>query len=257
MPGHASWQHNPEYMRYPNLPFVMSRRFLPPLAAVLVLMTMPSAFGAAIDAITFHAEPGKLFLPVDEAVEKLKWPLIRDDMGKVFQLNEMTLRAGSLRSLTDGTELVSTEQLAEAGAEVSPPDAECRVRVGGFFHGFTLVVSPQRVEVSLKNQQLQGWQGKRLVLQTRISSGRNGRTPAGEFRAGPFRDRMHHSSLYQNAPMPWSVQINGHVFIHGFTSVPNYPASHGCIRVPQTEGNPAKFFYEWVLNGTPVSVTRD
>ncbi len=235
----------------------MSRRYLSLLSFLLVFMTMPAALGAAIDAITFNAEPGKLFLPVDEAAEELKWPLLRDDMGKVFQLNEMTMRAGSLRSLTDGTELVSTEQLAQAGAAVSPPAEDGRVRVGGFFRGFTLVVSPQRVEVSLAKQQLQGWQGNRLVLQTRISSGRNGRTPAGEFRAGPYRAQMHRSSLYDWAPMPWSVQINRHVFIHGFSSVPSYPASHGCVRVPLTEGNPAKFFYEWVLTGTPVSVKRD
>lgn len=230
-------------------------RLLFPLFAFLLMTS--AVIGGAIEAITFAAEPGKLFLPLDEAADELKWPVRRDDMGNAFQLKDMLLPPGSLRTLTDGTELVSTEQLAEAGAEVSSPNEEGRVRVGGFFRGFTLVVSPQRVEVSLKNQQLRGWQGRRLVLQTRISSGRNGRTPAGEFRAGPYRARMHRSSLYQNAPMPWSVQINGHVFIHGFTSVPNYPASHGCIRVPLTDGNPAKFFYEWVLNGTPVSVTRD
>lgn len=230
-------------------------RLLFPLFAFLLMTS--AVVGGTIEAITFAAEPGKMFLPLDEAADELSWPVRRDDMGKAFQLKDMLLAPGSLRTLTDGTELVSTAQLAEAGAELSQPDEEGRVRVGGFFRGFTLAVSPQRVEVSLKKQQLQGWQGKRLVLQTRISSGRNGRTPAGEFRAGPFRDRMHRSSLYQNAPMPWSVQINGHVFIHGFTSVPNYPASHGCIRVPLTEGNPAKFFYEWVLNGTPVSVKRD
>ena len=240
----------------------MSRRFsllfiFPCLIAILQIASPAVALGGSIEAITFDAEPGKLFLPVDEAVEELKWPLRRDDMGKVFQLNEMMLPPASLRALTDGTELVSTDQLAQAGAEVSPADEKGRVRVGGFFRGFTLVVSPQRVVVSLKKQQLQGWQGDRLVLQTRISSGRNGRTPAGEFRAGPFRTVMHHSTLYQNAPMPWSVQINGNVFIHGFTSVPNYPASHGCIRMPLNEGNPAKFFYEWVLDGTPVSVTKD
>lgn len=36
-----------------------------------------------------------------------------------------------------------------------------------------------------------------------------------------------------------------------------YSASHGCIRVPLNEGNPAKFFYEWVDTGTPESVARD
>jgi lipoprotein-anchoring transpeptidase ErfK/SrfK len=56
--------------------------------------------------------------------------------------------------------------------------------------------------------------------------------------------------------MPWSVQINGHIFIHGFSSVPAYPASHGCIRVPLTGPNPARCFYEWIHRGTPVAVIQ-
>lgn len=233
------------------------RSFLFCLSAVFTVLLPASPLRASIEAITFAAEPGKLFLPVDEAVDELKWPVWKDDMGKVYQLKDTPIRAGSLRTLTDGTELVSTEMLAQAGAAVSALDTQGRVRVGGFFRGFTLTVSPQRVEVSLKKQQLLGWQGGRLVLQTRISSGRNGATPAGEFSAGPYRSKLHHSSLYNNAPMPWSVQIRGHVFVHGFSSVPSYPASHGCIRTPLTDGNPAKFFYEWVLSGTPVSVKKD
>lgn len=229
----------------------------PVLWLLACLLMMSPACAATIDAITFAVEPGKLFLPANEALEELKWPAARDEKGKIFLLNEMEVRTGSLRTLTDGTELVSTDLLARAGAQVTAPDEEGRVKVGGLFRGFTLEAGPQRVVVSLRRQLLQGWQGGRLVLQTHISSGRDGRTPAGEFRAGPFRTAMHYSSLFHNAPMPWSVQINGNIFIHGFTSVPDYPASHGCIRVPLTNGNPARFFYEWVLDGTPVSVTKD
>ena len=122
--------------------------------------------------------------------------------------------------------------------------------------GRSLSVTPRakRVEINLAVQQLRAWQGDRLVLQSRISSGRYGSTPSGNFEAGPYKARMHRSSKYHNAPMPWSVQINGPVFIHGFTSVPDYPASHGCIRVPLSGSNPARFFYEWVDRGTPVRV---
>ena len=109
-------------------------------------------------------------------------------------------------------------------------------------------------EVDLAEQRLRAWQGERLVMETHVSSGRNGRTPSGNFRAGPYKSRMHYSKLYDNAPMPWSVQVNGNVFIHGFSSVPDYPASHGCIRVPLNEGNPARFFYEWIDVGTPVRI---
>lgn len=34
------------------------------------------------------------------------------------------------------------------------------------------------------------------------------------------------------------------------------PASHGCVRLPLTGRNPAKFFYEWVQSGTPVTIMK-
>jgi lipoprotein-anchoring transpeptidase ErfK/SrfK len=236
--------------------------FFSALKCLMCLMVMTVSCQAFIlgtpkmDAITFVTSPGKLFLPVHEAAGELKWVVHRDDSGRVTRLNGMEVPVGSLRTLTDGTELVSVDDLQRAGAAVSAPTAEGAVTVGKGWRRFVLRSRPQKVEVSLRNQQLQGWQGDRLVLKTRISSGKNGATPAGEFKAGPYRAKMHRSSLYNNAPMPWSVQINGHVFVHGYSSVPSYPASHGCVRVPLTEGNPARFFYEWVQTGTPVSVVK-
>lgn len=113
----------------------------------------------------------------------------------------------------------------------------------------------KRVEIDKTHQVLRAYEGDRLVLETRISTGKwDKSTPNGQFQAGD-KERMHYSKLFQNAPMPYSVQVNDNVFIHGFTSVPNHPASHGCIRVPLTGDNPAKRFYEWVEPGTPVEVT--
>ncbi len=112
---------------------------------------------------------------------------------------------------------------------------------------------PKRVEINLTDQKLRAYEGNRLVMQTRISSGRNGATPTGRFRAG-WKHADHYSSLFNNAPMPWSVQVSGNIFVHGFTSVPNYPASHGCIRVPITGSNPAKRFFHWVDPGTPIRI---
>ncbi|MCB1205091.1 MAG: L,D-transpeptidase [Verrucomicrobiae bacterium] len=118
----------------------------------------------------------------------------------------------------------------------------------------SLFGGPKRVEIDLTAQRLRAYEGNRLVMQTRISSGRNRATPTGRFTAGPYKAEKHYSSLYQNAPMPWSVQVHGHIFIHGFSSVPDYPASHGCIRVPVTGNNPAKRFYNWVEVGTPIHI---
>ena len=87
---------------------------------------------ATLDAIVFAAEPTRLFITVDEATSALRWPVLRDDEGKVFQINDLALRAGALRQLTNGAELVSTDILAEAGAAVSQLDENGRLRAGRF-----------------------------------------------------------------------------------------------------------------------------
>lgn len=208
-----------------------------------------------IQGITFHAEPGRLFVPVDEAARELRWKVERDGAGTVISVSGKAVEPARLRQLTDGTALASLEDLRDWGAVVVPGADGVAATVRRAWYDFTVVAGEQQVEISLSQQRLRAWQGGRLVLQTRISSGKKrGSTPSGEFRAGPFRSKMHYSSRYQNAPMPWSVQVRGHVFIHGFTSVPDFPASHGCIRVPLTDGNPARFFFEWVLTGTPVRI---
>jgi lipoprotein-anchoring transpeptidase ErfK/SrfK len=113
----------------------------------------------------------------------------------------------------------------------------------------------KHVEIDKTHQMLRAYDGNKLVFQTRISTGKWDRsTPNGQFTAGE-KERMHYSRLFQNAPMPYSVEVVGDVFIHGFSVVPRHPASHGCIRVPLDEGNPAKRFYDWVEPGTPIEIT--
>ena len=226
------------------------RRALPAFFAA-ILAGWGFAGAETIEGITFATVPGQLYVPLDEAGHALHWRLSLEKPG--FQLNCRPLDARRLRQLTDGTLLVPVDELRRAGALLVPVSGG-PVEVIDRGHRFTATAGPKRVEVSLAKQQLRAWQGTRLVLQSRISSGRRDSTPAGEFKAGPYKARMHYSTRYHNAPMPWSVQINGHIFVHGFSSVPTYPASHGCIRLPLDEGNPARFFHDWVLTGTPVTV---
>lgn len=62
------------------------------------------------------------------------------------------------------------------------------------------------------------------------------KTPAGTFRIGHKGGPDCKSSKYPvgkgNAPMPWCMFFHHGFAIHGSWSVPNYNASHGCIRVP-------------------------
>lgn len=147
------------------------------------------------------------------------------------------------------------------GALVFGATSSAEAQGGGFFAaifggGANAAKSPKpgkHVEINLSEQMLRAYEGNRLVMKTRISSGKRHNTPTGRFRAG-WKDADHYSSLFNNAPMPWSVQVSGNIFIHGFSVVPNYPASHGCIRMPLDGRNPAKRFFAWCDSGTPIHI---
>jgi lipoprotein-anchoring transpeptidase ErfK/SrfK len=64
-----------------------------------------------------------------------------------------------------------------------------------------------------------------------VSTGIYG-TPSGSFRPQGLR-RYHRSSLYNNAPMPYSIFYDGNFAIHGTTHVRQLGgrASRGCVRL--------------------------
>lgn len=221
---------------------------------ILCILLPCGAPARELEAVSFSEASTAWFLPVREIADQLHWQIGFNAAGQCITLNNLATLPGAFQLLADGTQMADQTLVGRAGADITTLDGGSRYLVRSGFRSFTLIIPAKRVHISLGDQELQAWQGSRLVLRTRISSGRHGSTPAGNFQAGPFKARMHYSSRYHNAPMPWSVQVNGHIFIHGFTSVPNYPASHGCIRVPLTGNNPARWFYQWVDRGTPVRI---
>ena len=74
--------------------------------------------------------------------------------------------------------------------------------------------------------------GVRIAAST-CSTGRPGHaTPTGTF-VILEKDVTHHSSLYNNAPMPFMERVTwGGVALHA-GDLPGYPASHGCVRLPK------------------------
>ncbi len=74
-------------------------------------------------------------------------------------------------------------------------------------------------------------------------------TPRGRFRV--FRKEVLSWSIPFQAWMPYANYFTGGFAIHGFASVPAYPASHGCIRVPMVE---APGVYAFASFGIPVIV---
>lgn len=77
-------------------------------------------------------------------------------------------------------------------------------------------------------------------------------TPAGSF-VILSKDADHHSRTYNNAPMPWSLQLTrGWVAIHG-SPVEQDWVTHGCVGVPPAF---AKILYAHARVGDRVLVTR-
>ncbi|PYK71946.1 MAG: hypothetical protein DME44_06035 [Verrucomicrobia bacterium] len=208
-----------------------------------------------LDGVSFADNPHMLFVPVEEIAFALRWEIQLDQESGQISLNGHLLDAAHLRKLTNGALLVPLDELQRAGATITWSDDGMQAVVGSDHTKIAIPFANKRVEVDLANQRLRAYQGARVVLDSTISTGREGKkTPAGEFRAGPVKSRMHRSRLYHNAPMPWSVQVHENIFIHGFRKVPRRPSSHGCIRLPLTGANPAKWFYNWIDLGTPISI---
>ncbi|GAA0972592.1 hypothetical protein GCM10009555_026030 [Acrocarpospora macrocephala] len=107
---------------------------------------------------------------------------------------------------------------------------------------------PNRAEVNLTKQIMVLYRGGQIRLITHISSGSgvpyveyamwNGerqrfsgdaRTPTGNFKTTWRRSGWHKSYLGQ---LYNPIFFNGGIAFHGALSVPLYPASHGCVRLP-------------------------
>jgi lipoprotein-anchoring transpeptidase ErfK/SrfK len=112
--------------------------------------------------------------------------------------------------------------------------------------------SGKRIEVHLAAQVAFLVDGSKVTRVVKVSTGAPGyATPTGSY------------SIYRKHPMDWSYPyevwlpyasyFNGGIAFHESPSVPAYPASHGCVRVPQDE---APGVYTFAAIGTPVKVVN-
>lgn len=134
------------------------------------------------------------------------------------------------------------------------------------------------IHIRLSEQRAYFYKGDQLVGISQLSTGREGLdTPVGKYKITQ-KDIDHYSSRYgdyvdpydnvvvpnidnekdpkppgtkyKGAPMPYFMRIVGGVGMHaGY--LPGYPASHGCIRMPEFM---AENFFQNVDTGTPVTI---
>ena len=172
-----------------------------------------------------------------------------------------TMKTSTVLTLLATLCLATTTAHAGAGSSYNTKHATATTRYittamidEGHFNWIDESASVNRIVVSLADQSLNAYNGSTLVATSNISSGKPGHeTPTGDFTVSE-KDPDHHSSLYENASMPFFMRLtDGGVGLHaGF--IPGYPASHGCVRLPI---GMAKELFQHVQPGTPVEITSN
>lgn len=164
-----------------------------------------------------------------------------------IRFRNLNRRGFLLGGVAVGVSLVAAETL---GQEVLKEIAD--LKPGEFtWHPDRQPTGPVAVVVSLPEQLVHVYRnGVRIAVST-CSTGKPGHdTPTGVF-VVLQKDKNHHSSTYNDAPMPNMNRLTWSGIALHAGNLPGYPASHGCVRLPLDFS--AKLF-EVTHLGTPVII---
>jgi hypothetical protein len=114
--------------------------------------------------------------------------------------------------------------------------------------------TPLFAVVGLKEQRVSIYDAKGKFLESPVSSGQNGlETPAGIYSIVQ-KEEDHHSNIYDDASMPFMERITWTGIALHAGVLPGYPASHGCVRMPEDF---AERLYDITNLGMRVIVVRE
>ncbi|MBP6457354.1 MAG: L,D-transpeptidase [Pseudoxanthomonas sp.] len=140
---------------------------------------------------------------------------------------------GLLRRMARLLLLASLPMTAAVAAEDTAPAGPLALKPGQFlWHPEIAPDGPVVLVVSLDQQLAYVYRNGIAIGISTISSGKPGKdTPTGVFTILQ-KNKDHKSNLYNNAPMPYMQRLTWDgIALHGGT-LPGYPASHGCVRLP-------------------------
>ena len=198
----------------------------------------------------------------------------------VLRLSKILTCVSTLFALAACDEISSTGSTPYFGGVYGPGAVQSAPQdTISYWDGDGVSGSPS-VKIKLSEQRAYFYKGGKLVGVSQLSTGREGLiTPSGSFSITQ-KDKDHVSSKYgdyvddagnvvkanvdsgkdakppgtrfKGAPMPYFMRIVGGVGMHaGY--LPGYPASHGCIRMPEFM---AENFFNAISAGTPVTITN-
>jgi hypothetical protein len=146
----------------------------------------------------------------------------------------------------------STASVAGNASGVALVEAAASLTPGEYLWEQDVAAGPVSILISIPDQKAYVYRGDKLVAVSTVSTGKEGKeTPVGVFTILQ-KKQMHHSNLYDNAPMPFMQRLTWDgIAIHAGKN-PGFPASHGCIRVPSAF---AKKLFTATELGATVEVT--
>jgi ankyrin repeat protein len=166
--------------------------------------------------------------------------MLASGLGQVDYLKTLIDRGANRTRLTARNKMSALDVAAETGHWRS-----AQILLGG-----GPAPDKLRLEISLAMQRVALVRDGKPIYQSRCSTGRAGySTKRGEF-VITNKERNHRSTIY-HVEMPYFMRLSCLDFGMHAGHVPNYPASHGCIRLP--EDTARKFFSE-IPVGTVVTV---
>ena len=113
-------------------------------------------------------------------------------------------------------------------------------------------LEPLRLVISRDEQRVDVYRGLSLIASSQVSTGKTGyETPYGIYNILEKR-RHHRSNIYSGAPMPFMQRLTWSGIALHQGHVPNYPASHGCVRLP---GQFARELFGMTKIGADVIIT--
>ena len=131
---------------------------------------------------------------------------------------------GSSSVLAQGATVTSPVELARAADSLKPGQWVWAPQIAP--------EGPVLVYVDLSSQTAAVYRNGVRIAATTVSTGKPGHeTPTGVFHILQ-KDPNHHSSKYNNAPMPFQERLTMDGIALHARGLPGYPESHGCVHLP-------------------------
>jgi hypothetical protein len=235
----------------PATPQTMRTR-LAQIGATLARLGTPRYAAIAVE--------GRLVTTVRLRAAPRPWRAERGEQGYVYHVSGVQLRLWTIGFL-DRSDVTGTLDYATSQALLAFQGWEGLARTGTVT-GQTQVAlfrasrpkpaatgSGRRIEIHRDRGVLLVIDGRDVLRAVHTSTGAGGATPAGRFRV--YRKERLSWSVPFRVWMPYAAYFVGGIATHEYPYVPEYPVSHGCVRLPAGD---AERVWRFVEIGTPVLV---